>query len=119
MYVAEFKTADEVNKFVETVVLSDQSPVQHNGENFIVFYEAKKDGYQDHFIARMKEGLARNLFHEEVRKVALDAEVDEYKEIGTNNNSFDDVKKRQKEADENIKIFKAKIKGLDAWTNKK
>ena len=118
MHVAQFKTADEVNEFTKTVVLHEQNPIQHNGEDFIVFYEAKKDDYENYFLNRMIEGLTRNLFHEEVRHASLEAEVKEFTDNGGKSDAFDDVMKREKEARQNIKLFKAKIASLEAWTNK-
>ena len=115
MLVAEFKTADEVNSFTKDVVLSSDNSIQHNGENFIIFYEATKDKYEEVFINKMLDGLNRNLFHERVRLASLDAEVNEFKDKGGKSQVFDDVLKRQKEAKDNIRLFEAKIAGLQEW----
>lgn len=118
MFVAQFKTAEEVNEFVTTVVLSESNPVQNNGEDFIVFYEATKKDYKEVFYNKMIEGLTRNLFHEEIRLAALDAEVLSL-ESGKDGDKLVESKKRQKEAKDNIEIFKTKISGLQAWYNMK
>lgn len=118
MFVAQFKTAAEVNEFVEKVVLSDSNPIQNNGDYYIVFFEAMKDEYEDVFYERMIDNLSRNLFHEELRKAAVEAEVDAL-ESGKDGDKLVESKKRLEEAKSNINIFKTKISGLQAWYNMK
>lgn len=118
MFVAQFKTAEETNDFIKTVVLSDSNPVQNNGEDFIVFYEATKETYEEVFYNRMIEGLTRNLFHEELRLASIQAEVDAL-ESGKDGEKLVESKKRLDEAKSNINIFETKISGLQAWHNMK
>lgn len=119
MQIAIFSTQEEANTFIPTVELTEQGAVQIMPDGKIaVFYNGTKETYQARFIERMLEGLKNNLFHEEVRLAAATAEVESRKEKGTNLKNFDGALEKQKEAQANIDIFKAKIDALEAWKAK-
>ena len=119
MQIAIFTTEADANKFIPTVELCEQGAVQILADGKIaVFYNGTKETYQARFVDRMLDGLKNNLFNEEVRLVSATAEVESRKEKGTNLKGFDDVLTKQKEAETNIDIFKAKIAALESWKAK-
>ena len=105
-----------VNAFIDTVV---EPQITITDNVIAVTYQSTKEGYQEYFTTFMIESLKRNVFNETVRKVALDAEVEEMKELGANLPDFDELKKKQKDASHNIKRFEAKIKALEEWQTSK
>lgn len=106
----------EANAFIETVV----EPQLTITDNVIaVTYQTTKEAYEPYFVAFMIDSLKRNVFNETVRKVALDAEVELMKELGTNLPEYGEIKDKQKDADKNIKRFEAKITALEAWQTSK
>lgn len=118
MKVKTFPLSQEqkANEFIDSVVLVEEGAVQVTSDNtIVVFYKAPKETYQEHFVNEMLESLHRNLFHEQIRKYAVDAELQEYKDKGGKTEGFDDVIKRQKEANDNIRMFEAKIAALESW----
>lgn len=116
MKLKTFTDADKANDFIQSVVLLDDGSVQVLPEGtIVVFYKETKENYKASFVEQMLESLERNKFHEEVRKAALDLEVAEYKQSGGKSDAFSDAIKRQKEANGNIQMFEAKIKGLKEW----
>jgi len=116
MFIAIFKTEAEANAFIPTVELVEQGAVQVAADgSVVVFYNGTKDSYRERFINRMIEGVTNNLFHEEIRLAAATAEVDARKEHGTNLEVFNQALDRQKEAEKNIDVFKAKIAALEKW----
>ena len=107
----------EANEFIDSVVLVEEGAVQVTSDDTIViFYKETKENYQKHFVDEMLDSLRRNLFHEQIRKHALDAEVKQYTDNGGKSESFDDAMKRQKEASDNIHMFESKIAALESWT---
>lgn len=106
----------EANAFIETVT---EPQVTITDNTIAVTYQATKEGYEEYFVTMMIEALKRNLFNETVRKVALDAEMEESKNHGTSFPDFDELLKKQKEADQNIKRFTTKIAALEAWQTSK
>lgn len=115
MYIKTFNNEADTNAFIDTVVLAQEHPIQFTGDHFVVFYEATKDNYQDTFIDRMLSGLKNNLFHEQVRKASVDAEVEVFKDKGGKSDDFDEALKRQREAEKNIQLFESKIAALEQW----
>lgn len=112
--IKTFKLEDYTgaNEFIATVT---EPQVTITDNTIAVTYQATKEGYEEFFRTMLIEGLKRNLFNEKIRKVALDAEIEEGKEHGTNFKDFDELLTKQKEASQNIKRFEAKIKALEAW----
>lgn len=120
MQVKTFSLRDEAeaNKFINDHVLLEEGSVQVTSDNTIViFYKAHKDEYQDVFVSEMLQGLKRNKFHEEVRLAAMEAEVSVYKDKGGKSGDFDKVLEKQKDAQQHIRLFEAKIKTLEEWNN--
>lgn len=109
---------DEATEFVNSVVLTDNG-VQFSESNIVVTYYETKDKYEEAFVAQMREGLERNLFHEKVRQAISDAEYNYRKDKGTNQKGFDEAQDKQKEVETNIALFETKIKALDEWTASK
>ena len=101
----------EVNAFLETVI-EPQITITDNA--IVVNYQTTKADYKKYFVNFLIDSTTRNKFNEIIRKVALDAEIEEMKER-TNYPEYDELVKKQKEADLNIKRFEAKIKALEAW----
>lgn len=121
MQVKVFELSEEkkANKFIDSVVLPEQGAIHVVDDKIVVFYESSTEDYESFFIDRMIDNLKRNLFHEKVRKAATDAEYESTKEEGrTTYPEFDELNKKQREIDQNIAIFKAKIKGLEEWKAK-
>lgn len=118
MKIKVFKNEDEANEFIATVDLHEKGGVQYYDGQIVVFYNCPKSEYNTHFVDHMIEGLTNNLFHEQVRKMAVDAEIEVFKEKGTNLEGYDDAKKRQKEADKNISLLQAKLDTLNEWKAK-
>jgi acylphosphatase len=116
MNIQIFKTTEEANAFIPTIELAEQGGVQvlPDGE-IAVFFNGTKETYKERFLTRMIEGLENNLFHEEIRLASATAEVETRKDKGTNLKGFDASLEKQKEAQLNIDIFKAKIQALQAW----
>lgn len=112
--IKTFKLEDYTgaNEFIATVV---EPQVTITDNTIAVTYQSTKEGYEDFFLNMLIEGTKRNLFNEQVRKAALDAEVELMTELGTNLPEYDEIKGKQKEADKNIKRFKAKIAALEVW----
>lgn len=106
----------EANDFMDTVV-EPQLTITDNA--IAVTYQSTKEGYQTYFVGFLIESTKRNLFNEQIRKVALDAEFELMKELGTNLPAFDEIKNKQKEAEQNIKRFEAKLTALEAWQTSK
>lgn len=102
----------EANAFIETVV---EPQVTITDNSIAVTYQCEKEHYKEYFLNFLVDSTKRNLFNEKIRKVALDAEVELLKELGTNLPEFDEVKNKQKDAEKNIKRFEAKITALEAW----
>ena len=118
MKVKTFNIKDEekVNQFIDTVDLGEKGSVQlADGETFVVFYETEKDKYEEYFSNRMITGLKNNLFHEKLRKMAVDAEVEHFTEKGAKSEEFDQAKKSQEDAQSHIGRFEAKLKALTEW----
>lgn len=109
---------DEATEFVSNVVLTDNG-VQFSDSNIVVTYYETKENYEDTFVAQMREGLERNLFHEKVRQAVAAAEYNYRKDKGTNQKGFDEAQDKQREVETNIQLFEAKIKALDEWTASK
>ena len=105
---------DEATKFIESVVLQD-SGVQITDSHIVVSYYETKENYANAFVEQMREGLKKNLFHENIRKLVNDADYEYRKEKGTNQKGFDEAQNRQKETEENIKLFEVKLKALEGW----
>lgn len=119
MNIQIFKNVSEANKFINTVELAEQGGVQVTADGSVaVFYLGDKETYNDRFLTRMIEGLKQNMFHEEIRLASATAEVETRKDKGTNLKGFDSALEKQKEAQLNIDIFKAKIDALEAWKAK-
>lgn len=112
--IKTFKLEDYTgaNEFINTVV-EPQVTITDNA--IAVTYQTLKSEYEDYFVTFMIESLKRNLFNENVRKVSLDAELEEAKTAGTNLPLYDELKGKQKDAEMNIKRFEAKITALKAW----
>jgi acylphosphatase len=116
MNIQIFKTTEEANAFIPTVELAEQGGVQVLPDGQIaVFFNGTKETYKERFTDRMINGLEDNLFHEEIRLVSATAEVESRKDKGTNLVGFDEILKKQKEAQTNIEIFKSKIQAIEAW----
>jgi len=105
----------EANEFIKTVVLTEGG-LQVVDDKIVIFYADTKENYSEGFVATMLESLKRNLFHEQVRKVAGDAEYEYRKEKGTNRKGFDEAQDKQREIEDNIAMFEAKIASLESWT---
>lgn len=115
MYIQTFNTAEETNEFMKTLVNSDRNNIHYADGQFVVFYEHTKDGYEEHFVDNMLSGLTSNLFHETIRLAAVEAEIKKMQESSVASEKFDDAMKRKKEAQDNIKLFEAKIEAMNAW----
>lgn len=115
MKIATFNNETEANKFIEGVVLAEQSPIQYADGTIVVFYEATQEEYQRHFVEKMIRSLENNLFHEEVRKAAIDAELEARTKHGTHKKEYQEAEKRQKDAKENIDLFESKLNAMKAW----
>lgn len=102
---------EEVNAFLETVT-EPQITITDNA--IVVNYQTTKADYSKYFVNFLIDSTKRNLFNEVIRKVALDAEIEELKER-TNYPEYDELVKKQKDANQTIKRFEAKIKALEAW----
>lgn len=105
----------EVNAFLETVT---EPNITVTDNAIVVNYQTTKDNYEAYFVGFMVDSLKRNTFNEMIRKLALDAEIEEMKDR-TNYPEYDELVKKQKEADQNIKRFDAKIAALEAWQTSK
>ena len=116
MYVQTFKTPEEVNAFMETLVNSEKNNIHFADGQFIVFYEHTKDGYEQHFVDQMINGLTSNLFHEKVRLAAANAEIKKMQESAVNGDKLSKAMERQKDARDNIKLFEAKLEAMHSWT---
>lgn len=106
------KQDQEANAFIETVV---EPQITITDNVIAVTYQSTKEGYGEYFRNFLIEATKRNLFNERVRLVALNAEIEEGKEHGTNFKDFDELLVKQKEANQNIRRFEAKVKALEAW----
>jgi len=117
MQVKVFKLSEEAeaNKFMETVVLAQEGAVQVVDDKIVIFYADTKENYEAGFVDSMLENLKRNLFHEQVREVATQAEYDYRKDKGTNQKGFDEAQDKIKEVTDNVAMFETKIAGLEAW----
>jgi len=117
MQVKVFKLSEEAeaNKFMETVVLTQEGAVQVVDDKIVIFYADTKENYEAGFVESMLENLKRNLFHEQVREVATQAEYDYRKDKGTNQKGFDEAQDKIKEVTDNVAMFETKIAGLEAW----
>jgi len=105
---------EEANKFIDSVVVSDGG-VQVVDNTIVVFYTAEKDIYERVFVTEMVDNLKRNLFHEEIRKIANEAETKHWKDKGTNLKEFDGANSKARDIEQNITIFTNKIEALEAW----
>jgi len=105
---------DAATKFISEVVLQE-SGVQFSESNIVITYYETKENYEDAFVSQMREGLERNLFHENVRALVSDADYEYRKDKGTNLKDFDQAQEQQKEIATNIELFEVKIKALDGW----
>lgn len=112
--IKTFKLEDYTgaNEFIASVV---EPAVTITDNTIAVTYQTTKEDYNEFFINMLIDGTKRNLFNERIRKVALDAEVELMKELGTNLPEYEEIKSKQKDADKNIKRFEAKITALEAW----
>lgn len=109
----------EVNQFIDDNVLTDEGAIQVTADGkVVIFYRASKENYNQAFIIEMLEGLKRNLYHEEVRQVVINAEYEQAKEKGTSYPNFDDLAKKKNECEEQIKKFNTKIEALETWSKK-
>tara|TARA_R110000782_G_scaffold11199_1_gene34347 strand:+ start:697 stop:1059 length:363 start_codon:yes stop_codon:yes gene_type:complete len=118
MNIKVFKTteAEAANTFIKSVVLLEEGSVQVTGNgDIVIFYRETLENYNDSFVAEMVANLKRNLFHEQVRKVAIDSEIEVAKEHGMKSDRFDETLGRQKEATKNIQMFEDKITALETW----
>ena len=116
MYVKTFKTTEEVNEFMDTLVNSEKNNIHYADGEYVVFYEHQKEGYEQHFVNQMISGLSTNLFHEKIRLASIDAEIKKMQESAVKSDKFDDAMKRQKDARDNVKIFEAKLEAMKSWT---
>ena len=116
MYVKTLKTDQEVNAFVDTVVMGEGGQIQITADgDFAVFYEVEKDQYETKFLADMIERLERNLYNEKVLLVSREQDHEAAREKGTSYPEFDESLKKLKETQANIVTFEAKIAGLLKW----
>ena len=116
MQIKSYTDEAEANVFARNVLDDNGSrqgvQIQHMDGKYFVFYEATDEEYQDRFIDKMITGLTNNLFHESVRKSAIDAELSC---LDSNHKDFDETKERQKNASKTIEQMEAKIKAMEAW----
>ena len=116
MQIKSFTDESEANNFARNVLDDNGNragvQIQYTDDRYFVFYEATDEEYQDRFIDKMIIGLTNNLFHESVRKSAIDAELSC---IDTNHKDFDEIKDRQKNSAKTIAQMEAKIKAMEAW----
>lgn len=105
---------EEANEFINSVVLTEGG-LQVVDNTIVVFYADDKESYEANFVDTMIENLERNLFHEQVRQVASEAEYEYRKEKGTNIKGFDESQDKQREIEDNIAMFETKLKALQAW----
>lgn len=115
MQIKTFNNEEEANHFFKTLAPSETNSLQYHGGTYVIFYDAVAENYEDFFIDRMIHSLTTNIFHENIRKATIDAEVATRKKQGTNKSDYDDAVKRQKEAENTIEVMEAKLNAIRAW----
>lgn len=101
----------EANEFMDTVV---EPQITITDTSIAVTFKCLKGDYESYFLDFLVESTKNNLFNEKIRKVALDAEIEQGKEYGTSYANFDELISKQRATELNIARFEAKIKALEA-----
>lgn len=117
MKIQTFNVTDfeKANDFMQSVVMVEDGAVQVAGNNIVIFYKDTKEQYRKTFIAEMIESLKRNLYHEQVRQVAIQADVEVHRDKGGKADDVETTLERSRQATDNIRKFEAKITALEEW----
>lgn len=110
MKIKVFKTSETelANDFIKDVDLIGDNPVQVTSDNEIVIFYLEKEHYEEGYAKRVMESLKRNLFHEEMRLISIELEVQ--LAIRKNEKELIENKEEQlKASKENIELLKKKI----------